>query len=66
MCKITHLLQCKITQISTFYFSSTYNSLIDPKSETIVVTAPPDSCPEFAVSDGKGCVYINVVPRDLH
>jgi DNA-binding beta-propeller fold protein YncE len=52
-------------RIFTFNGASRDVTAIDPKSETIVSTVPLDSRPEFAVSDGKGHVYVNMEDRSM-
>ncbi|HVN46076.1 MAG TPA: YncE family protein [Steroidobacteraceae bacterium] len=38
-------------------------TVIDARSDTVVGTIPLDARPEFAVSDGKGSVYVNLEDR---
>ncbi len=52
-------------RIFTFNGASRDGTAIDPKSETIVGTIPLDGRPEFAVSDGKGHIYVNMEDKNV-
>jgi YVTN family beta-propeller protein len=52
-------------RIFTFNGTSRDATVIDAKSETIVGAMPLDGRPEFAVSDGKGRVYVNLEDKSV-
>lgn len=52
-------------RIFTFNGASRDATVIDTKGETIVSTVPLDGRPEFAVSDGKGHIYVNMEDKNV-
>jgi YVTN family beta-propeller protein len=52
-------------RIFTFNGASHDATVIDTKSETIVSTIPLDGRPEFAVSNGKGHIYVNMEDKSM-
>jgi YVTN family beta-propeller protein len=51
--------------IFTFNGASRDATVIDPESKTVVGTIPLDGRPEFAVSDGKGHIYVNIEDKSM-
>jgi YVTN family beta-propeller protein len=47
-------------RVFTFNGRSKNSSVIDAKTNAVVATIPLDGKPEFAVSDGKGKVFVNI------
>jgi YVTN family beta-propeller protein len=47
-------------RVFTFNGRSKNSSVIDAKTNAVLATIPLDGKPEFAVSDGKGMVFVNI------
>lgn len=52
-------------KIFTFNGRSSNASVIDAKSNKVVATIPLDGKPEFAASDGKGNIFVNIEDKSV-